>query len=67
MTNTILVAATAGPSTTSRHLHPQIGFNVNSIQSRIQPLNPQMGFNVNSTQRRIQLLNLQIGFNVNSI
>ena len=39
-----------------------MGFNVNSIQRRIEPLNPQMGFNVNSTQRRIQLLNPQFFF-----
>ena len=54
-------------SKTDSILNHQIGFNVNSIQSQIQPLNPQIGFIMNSIQRRIQPLNLQIGFNVSSI
>ena len=36
------------------NLNPQIGFNVNYIKSKIQPLNPNIGFNVNSIQRQIQ-------------
>ena len=34
-----------------------MGFNVNYVQRRIQPLNPEIEFNVNSIQRQIQLLN----------
>ena len=41
-----------------------MGFNVNAIQTQIQPLNPQIGFNVNSIQSQIQPLNRQMGFNV---
>ena len=48
-------------------IKPKIGFNINSIQKKIQPLNPQIGLNVNSIQRQIQPFNPQIGFNVNSI
>ena len=43
-----------------------MGFNVNSIERRIQQLKPQIGFNVNFVERQIQLLNPQMGFNVNS-
>ena len=45
----------------------QIGFNVNSIQRRIQPLKPEIGLNVNYIQRRIQPLNPEIGFILYSI
>ena len=44
-----------------------MGFNINTIKKRIQPLNPQIGINVTSIQSQIQQLNPQIGFKVYSI